>query len=70
MKYITTYPLKNTPKAWHEAIRFHGCGRSKDAQIVYGRAHSGIGYYIYCRNYPEEGMDFLGNRKSKRAGNK
>lgn len=63
LKTINPYPISKMPKAWRSAIRFDGCGRAKDAVIVYASdGHSGKGYYVYCNEYPEEGATFLGKR--------
>lgn len=63
------YPIKNLPKSWQEAVRFHGCGNHRDAVIVKvekefaDRWWNGTGWYVYCAEYPEEGATFLGRRK-------
>jgi hypothetical protein len=58
---VKAYPISSLPKSWQEDVRFMGCGNHRDAEIVYlENGHSGRGYYVYCREYPEEGMTFLG----------
>ena len=64
MKVIDSYPLNSLPKSWQEAVRFAGCGNHRDAVITYVKhGHSGEGFYVYCREYPEEGMQYLGKKK-------
>jgi hypothetical protein len=46
-----------------EHVSFFGCdkdGGIGDAQIMWWSvAHAGAGWYIYCREYPDEGSAFL-----------
>lgn len=71
MKELEAYPISNLPKSWQDAVRFMGCGKARDAVLVYAQKedahkwHSGRGYYVYCGEYPEEGAQFLGKRKPK-----
>ena len=62
-KQIKAYPISSLPKSWRESVRFMGCGRAKYAAIQWLKGYSGEGYYVYCNEYPEEGIVFLGKRK-------
>ena len=65
IREINPYPIKNLPKSWQEAVRFHGCDEAEDARVAYFYGHSGKGWYVWCNEYPEEGCQFLGKRKPR-----